>query len=643
MDLQDRAIYKKLLNSEEVSKEDLVGFLGKAADTYYTSESFITDDEFDLFKKVYTSTYNEELPVGTKETLKGFSKANHGIPMGSLTEFDTNVDVVRDITKWVDKNAEGEDLCISEKLDGLSVSIRYDLGKLNQGLTRGDGFQGDDITNNVLKMDRVPSDLPVPFSGYLRGEIALRKSVKQKYFPEMANERNAAVGITKRKEGDGCEHLDIFFFKMYPDKDSKLDFRKETELLDYMKNELGLLTPRYYTVGLKTLLALHAKYESGVREKLDYLLDGLVVSIDDLGRQSEITENELLPEYARKFKFEAEKAETELLQVISQVGRTGAITPLAILDPVVCGGTLISKATLHNYDEIERLGIEAGDIIQVIRSKDVIPKITGVVRKNEYSTAIKRPKVCPVCASELEKEDTIYYCRNEYCGARVSKALLHWLNILGLKNMGDKLIDALIDAGKLKSIPDFYKLRLEDISELERQGIRNATKVLKEINGKTTITVAELLAGLNIRSLSVKRAEILEDNFGDLEHILALRTRDIVSIEGFEEKLATSITTGLMMKAPLIREILTHIKIKKKIEGALTGKSFCFSGFRDPDLETQLKAKGGRIASGVNKKLDYLIVKNKNGTTSKIKKANSYGIKVLDPDDLHGIIHNTLF
>ena len=643
MDLQDRIVYKKILNSEEVNKEEFESFLIKAADYYYTEESFISDDEFDLFKKIYTTSFGEELSIGTKETLKGFSKANHGIPMGSLTEFDTTVDVVKDITKWFDKNSEGEDLCVSEKLDGLSVSIRYDLGKLNQGLTRGDGFQGDDITNNVLKMSRVPNELPLPFSGYLRGEIALKKSVKQKYFPDMANERNGAVGITKRKNGEGCEHLDIFFFKMYPDKDSKLDFRKETELLDYMKNELGLLTPRYYTVGLKTLLALHAKYESGVREKLDYLLDGLVVSIDDLGRQTEITDNELLPEYARKFKFEAEKAETELLQVISQVGRTGAVTPLAILDPVVCGGTLISKATLHNYDEIDRLGIEAGDIIQVIRSKDVIPKITGVVRKNEYSTPIKRPKECPVCASPLDKEDTIYYCNNEYCGARVSKALLHWLNILGLKNTGEKLIDALIDVGKLKSIPDFYKLKVEDISELDRQGIKNATKVLKEINGKTTITVSELLAGLNIRSLSVKRAEILEDNFGELEHILKLKTRDIIKIEGFEEKLATFIVSGLMAKAPLIKEILQYVSIKKKIEGALTGKSFCFSGFRDPNLETQLKAKGGRIASGVNKKLDYLIVKNKNGTTSKIKKARDYGISVLDPDDLHGIIHNTLF
>jgi len=643
MDLHDRAIYTRLLNSEETSKEELGEFLVKAADSYYTKKPFITDAEFDLFKNNYKKTFNEELPIGTKETLKGFSKAAHGIPMGSLTEYDTSVDVVKDIEKWSAKNAKKDEFCTSEKLDGLSVSVKWEKGILVQALTRGDGFEGDDITANVLKMARVPNKLPIPFSGYTRGEIALLKSVKQKYFSEMANERNGAVGITKRKNGEGCEHLDIFFYKLYPDKDQEYSFETETELLDFIKKDMGLLTPRYYTTGLTTLLALHKKYEDGVRDRLDYLLDGLVVNINDVAQQVSITDNELLPEYARKFKFEAEKAETELLQVISQVGRTGVITPLAILDPVVCGGTLISKATLHNYDEIERLGIEAGDVIQVIRSKDVIPKITGVIRKNEYSAPIKRPKECPVCASALEKEDTLYYCRNEYCGARVAKALLHWLNILGLKNMGEKIVEALIDADKLKSIPDFYKLEIEDIANLDRQGIKNATKILKEINSKTIITVSELLSGLNIRSLSVKRAEILEDNFGELEHILALKTRDITGIEGFEVKLATFIVSGLKAKTPLIREILKHVNLKKKVEGALTGKSFCFSGFRDPDLETKLKAKGGRIASGVSKKLDFLVVRNKNGTTSKIKKAKGYGINILDPDDLHGIIYNTLF
>jgi DNA ligase (NAD+) len=209
--------------------------------------------------------------------------------------------------------------------------------------------------------------------------------------------------------------------------------------------------------------------------------------------------------------------------------------------------------------------------------------------------------------------------------------------------MGEKLVEALNDAGKLKTIPDFYKLTVEDISELDRQGIKNATKVLKEINNRKVITIAELLAGLNIRTLSVKRAEILEDNFGELDHILALKTKDIVGIEGFETTLATFIVTGLKIKANLIKDILKYVSLKKKVEGALTGKSFCFSGFRNPDLENQLKAKGGRIASGVNKKLDYLIVMNKNGSTSKIKKAKDYGINVLDTDDLHGILHNTLF
>lgn len=634
----------KLKKSIEVSEKDYKEFLLEAVDGYYTGKGITTDPEFDYFKSQFMATYKyNPVDIGTKEGLKGFSKALHGIPMGSLAEFDTTKDVVADINKWYEKSCVRGLVCSSEKLDGLSVSVKYEEGELVQALTRGDGFEGDDITSNVRKMDRVPNTLPLPITGYLRGEIALRKSVKNEYFSEMANERNGAVGITKRKSGDGCEHLDIFFFKFYPDKCMDLNFETETQSLNYLKNDLKLLTPRYYTTSLPTLIALHQKYEKGVRDKLDYLLDGIVVSVDNIERQTEITSNELLPEYARKFKFEAEKAETELILVRNQVGRTGAITPLAILDPVVCGGTLISKATLHNYAEIERLGLRLGDIVTVIRSKDVIPKIVGVARKSDVDEEIIPPTECPVCASVLDREDTIFYCRNDYCGAKTTKALIHWLNILGIKNMGEKLIDALIGAGKLATIPDFYKLSLEDISCLERQGERNATKVLREINSKKEVSLSELLAGLNIRNLSVKRAEILEDNFSTLDNILKLKTSDIIALDGFEGKLASYIVSGLKLKTKLVREILEHVSLKKRTEGVLSDKSFCFSGFRDPSLETQIKDKGGRIASGVSKKLNYLVVMNKKGTTSKLSKARDYGVVIINPDDLEGMLFNTLF
>jgi DNA ligase (NAD+) len=642
MDLYLESVYKNLLNSKKVEEEDFKKFLQEVTDAYYISEPVISDDEFDLFKKQFVNRFSyNPIDVGTKKSLnKGFAKVNHEIPMGSLTEFDTTKDVLADIKKWFNKYSDEDVLCTSEKLDGLSVSIKYVNGELIQALTRGDGSEGDDITENVKKMVRVPKTLPLPVSGHFRGEIALKKSVKQQYFSEMANERNAAVGITKRKNGEGCEHLDIFFYKVYL-KDK--DFKSEYESLEFLKNKLGLLTPRYYQTNLKTLIVLHKKYEDGVREKLDYLLDGLVVNIDSIKRQSEVLDNQMLPEYARKFKFEAEKAETELLKVHNQVGRTGAITPLAILEPVVCGGTLISKATLHNYDEIERLGIKVGDIITVVRSKDVIPKIVGVARKGEFEEDIKPPKECPVCSTNLTKEDTLYFCPSDFCGAKVAKSLLHWLNVLKIKNMGEKLIDALINTGKLKTIPDFYKLKIEDIASLEGQGVRNATKVLKEINTRRELTVSELLAGLNVRNLSVKRAEILEDQFGDLENILKIKTQDLLALEGFDVKLATYIVTGLQPKKKLISEILQHIKLKKKVEGILTGKSFCFSGFRDNDLEKEIQLKGGRIASGVSKKLDYLVVKNKHGTTSKLDKARNYGIEIIEPEDLDGIMNNRLF
>ena len=637
------SIFSDIKNNEEVTEEKFKSLLLESSNSYYTSEeSILEDSEFDFLKNKFIEKYGyNPVNIGTNKKLsKGFKKEKHNIPMGSLIEFSTDVDVVADIKKWTLKYSSEDEYCTSEKIDGLSVSIYYNLGRYTQALTRGDGFEGDNITENVRKMKNIPDRLPEPITCYLRGEIALSKKSCSQYFPNFKNPRNGAVGLTKRLDGVGCEHLDVYFYKLYT-KD--IEFKKESEILDYIKNTLKLTAPRYYTTNLVTLIALHKRYETEVREKLDYLLDGLVVNINSKKRQSEILENELLPEYARKFKFESEVATTELLQVVHQVGRTGAITPVALLEPVVCGGTLIKRATLHNYDEIERLGLEAGDIVSLARSKDVIPKIINVVRKNEYSVKIKIPKECPVCGSVLEKKEAILYCTNDFCDARVAKSLIHWLNILNIQNMGEKIVEALIDAGKLKTIPDFYRLKVEDIANLEHQGDKNANKILKELSDKRIISLPELLAGLNIRNLSVKRAEILEDNFGNLEDILKVGTKELVAIDGFESILATFIVCGLKGKQKLIEEILKYVKIKQKTLGTLTGQSFCFSGFRNGDLEEAIKRKGGSIASGVSKKLNYLVVINKNNTTSKITKAKEYGTVIITPDDLKGILENTLF
>ena len=636
-------IFENIKKGIDQTEEQFLSLLKESSDVYYTTSSpILKDDEFDWVKNTFIKKFGYTPTFGTKKQLsKGFAKERHEIPMGSLEEFDITKNIEEEINKWIKKYSKEDSYCTSEKADGLSVSVRFEKGKLIQALTRGDGSEGDDITENVKKMQGIIPELPISFSGFLRGEIVLLKSTYRKHFSDLANERNAAVGITKRINGEGCEHLTVLFYKVYT---KEHNFTTETECLDFIKNTLKLKTPRYFKVSLEVLLALHKRYEKEVRDKVDYLLDGLVVNIDSIERQKEILENEMLPEYARKFKFESEKVETELLKVHLQVGRTGAITPLAILEPVVCGGTLISKATLHNFDEIERLGVEAGDIVALCRSKDVIPKIVGVVRKNDYSTKINPPTKCPVCETPVQKEDTIYYCRNEECGARTSKALMHWLNILNIKNMGEKILEALIDAGKLKSIPDFYKLTLEDISTLERQGEKNAIKILREINDKRVISIPELLAGVNIRNLSIKRAESLEDNFGTLENILNVKIANLLEIDGFDTNLATYVVTGLASKKNLIAEILTHIKIKPKISGGkLADKNFCFSGFRDDSLESQIKKNGGRIASGVSKKLDYLVVRNKNSSTEKIKKAREYGTKIIEPDDLNALINNALF
>jgi DNA ligase (NAD+) len=642
MDLLYKSKLNLIKNGSDLSEDDLKDFLKKTSDLYYIGESPISDAEFDQLRCKFKESFGYDcIVIGTSKNLnKGFLKVKHDIPMGSLEEFSTKDDVEKEIIKWANKYSNKDEFCVSEKLDGLSVSVKYEKGILIQALTRGDGLEGDDITQNVLKMERVLKTLPVEFTGFLRGEIVLKKSVKNKYFPHYANERNGAVGLVKRIDGVGCEHLDIFFFKF---EKSNFELDTEYDSLNFIKNNLTLITPRFYKVNLKTLVVLHKKYEEEAREKLDYLLDGLVVTLNCKKNQESITENFFLPEHSRKYKFTSEQAITELIMVKNQVGRTGAITPVAILEPVNCGGTTITKATLHNYFEIKRLGIKAGDYVKIVRSKDVIPKIVGVSHKGDYSEDILPPTQCPECNHDIKIEETIIYCPNEYCGAKVSKGLTHWLNVLNIKNISDKIVDSLIDAGKIKNIVDFYKLSIEDIASIDGQGPKNAQRILEEINNKRNITLAELLAGLNIRNLSIKRAEILENNFSNLDNILNLKISDIVNLEGFDEKLAIYIVSGIKSKNKIIKEILSHIKIKQKVTGILSGKSFCFSGFRDEKLNSKIKSKGGSISEGFSKKINYLVVRNKEVTTSKIQKAKQYGTNIIDLEELEKMLGNLLF
>ena len=642
MDLIYKSNLKFIKSGKNLEEKDLKDFLNKTSDLYYTGESPLSDSEFDNLRNLFKEKFGyDALSIGSgKQLNKGFLKIKHEIPMGSLEEFSTKDDVEKEILKWAKKYSKKNEFCISEKLDGLSVSVKYEKGKLIQALTRGDGLEGDDITSNVIKMERVLKNLPIDFTGFLRGEIVLKKSVKKNFFPHYANERNGAVGLVKRIDGVGCEHLDIFFFKL---EKSSINFDTEYESLDFIKNKLNLNTPRYYKVNLKTLISLHAKYEDEVRDKLDYLLDGLVVTIDCKKNQEDITENIFLPEHSRKFKFVSEQAITELVMVKNQVGRTGAITPVAILTPVLCGGTTITKATLHNYDEIKRLGIKSGDYVKIARSKDVIPKIIGFAHKGDYEEDIRPPSECPECNHPVKIEDTTLYCANDYCVAKVSKSFTHWLNILNIKNISDRTVDSLIEAGKIKSISDFYKLTTEDIASLEGQGPKNAKRILEEIHSKKNITLAEFLAGLNIRNLSIKRAEILENNFSNIENIINIKINDIKNIEGFDEKLAIFIVSGLKSKIKLIEELLKYVKIKQKVVGILSGKSFCFSGFRDEKLSSKIKSKGGNISEGFSKKINYLVVRNKNVTTSKIQKAKQYGTNIIDLDELEKMIGNLLF
>ena len=644
--LLDSNTYIKIKNNEGVSEKEFSDFLVNASDAYYTSEELLLEDsEFDKLKKIFISKYNyNPIQIGSTKALnKGFKKIKHNIPIGSLEEFDIDKNIEEEINKWFSKYASKDELlCVEDKADGLTVSISYTNGKLVQALTRGDGIQGEDITVNVRKMQGVPEILSIPLTCELKGEIVLTKKDHLEHLPHLKNTRNGAVGVTKRLDGEGCQYLTVYFYKLYCDD---LKFKTETEMMNYLKNDLKLNTPRYYQIPLKLLIPLHTRYVLEVREKLLFDIDGLVVNFDNKELQNKISDDILYPEYARKYKFNAEEGKAEVLEVLHKIGRTGVLTPLALLSPTLLLGATVQRATLHNYDEIERLGLKIGDIVGIIRSKDVIPKITRVLKSNA-GLPIETPKVCPECGTPIVKEEVRVFCPNEDCGARILKSLIHWLEVLKVKNAGIKLVEKLVNDEKLNSIADFYRLKQEDIACLDGQGEKNAKKILRELNEKRQLSVYELLAGLGIKNLGVKNAQILEDNFGTLDNILNISIESLVKLDGFQEKLASDIVSGLKQKEDLIKDLLNYIQIKKSAEGNLTGKSFCFSGFRDVTLEELIKKRGGKIANDVSKKLNYLVVQNKNGTTGKIAKAREYaslGVQIIDPSELEPMVKDLLF
>lgn len=613
--------------------ENYIELLRRYDNAYYNlGEPEVSDHEYDSvkdeFRRYYPDhAYLKEVGAPVAETpSSNFPKVAHEIPMGSLNKVKTEYD----FRVWADKVSNDGVFCVSEKIDGLSVSVTYWGGLFHQAVTRGDGKVGDDISRNVRKM-RIPHKLPNALNVTLRGEIFLKKSVfESKYSDSKANPRNAAVGLTKRLDGVGAEDLDIYFYDIVG---GGTMFHVEHQKFDYLKNVLKLNTPWYKKAVLEEVAQIHEDYESERREKLDYQIDGLVVKVDSLVQQEMLGGDEFFPEWAVAFKFESERAETTLQNVVWQVGRTGVVTPLAQIKPVSVGGVTISNVTLHNLAEIERLGVKVGGLVEVKRSGDVIPKITRTL--NSKGHCVEVPRRCPACDSELHNNSIQLKCLSNDCTAKSVRALIWFASSLDMMNVGGRLISQLEDCGLVQQPADLYRLKQSDIANLEGRGEIIAQKVLDEIESKREMTLDKLLTAIGIPGMSDKTAKLLVNHFHDLNAIQSATEAQLIGISGIGEEKARMITEGLQMRDGWIKELLKEVKViePKRLSNSLSGKTFCFTGFRDANAEQMIEANGGKMVSSVSSKLSVLVVDGDKPST-KLKKAQDLGVQVMTREQL---------
>jgi DNA ligase (NAD+) len=630
---------KRIKENKKILAIEFKEFLVAAAENYYNQgKDYVSDTDFDLVRDSFESAYPEDPyfnEVGATPSLNEiFTKEAHSIPMGSLQKTPS----IDELVSWANKNGLGQDLICSEKIDGLSVNLTYENGKLTKAVSRGDGKIGENITQNVMKMN-VAKNISAKGTIHVRGEIVLKKSLFDKHFKEkgMANARNAAVGSVRRLDGEGCEFLTILCYNVFSDG---LDFDAQSAKLEFIKNVLKLEAPNWKRLKIDSVLEVWKEYEDGARLKSDFEMDGLVLEFDELKLHETLGYVANRPKFAKAFKFTSEVGETILLEVMFQVGRTGRITPVGIIKPISLSGATINKVSLHNLREINRLGLKIGQSVLLRRSGDVIPQVVGVV--NNEGTAIQIPETCPSCGSKTEN-DVFIMCSNPLCPAQVYQSLLFWVECLEVKGFGEKLVQQLFDLGKIKSIADFYRLEVKDIAELEKRGEKTATKVLNELNSKREMTIPDFIKGLGIGNVGKSTSELIMSKYDNLEKIRSItKIDDLISIQGIGETTAKDFIDGMSSNSKNIDEILKFIKIKEVKEnssGKFYGKSFCFTGFRDKELEKTIVDAGGKMATGVNKSLSYLVADDKDSVSEKIKKARDHGIAVLNKEDLISLIN----
>ena len=592
-----------------------------------------------------------------------FSKVRHRVPMLSLSN-TYNISEIEDFDKRVKKIIDVKkkiDYVLELKLDGLSISLIYENGVLKQGITRGDGQIGEDVTENIMEIKSIPKKLKEPISLEVRGEVILPISefgrINQEREDEgedvFANPRNAAAGTIRQLDKSIVKERKLDCYLYYLVNAEEYGMKTHKESIEYIE-KLGFKTTKIFE-----LYNDFGKLEKAIdvwrtkREKLDYETDGLVIKVNEFEHYDELGYTTKSPRWAIAYKFPAEQVKTKLYDVTFQVGRTGVVTPVAELEAVNLSGSVVKRASLHNFDEIRRKEIKIGDNVIIEKAAEIIPQVVNVVfedRKGDEKD-IEVPTNCPICDSELVKEEgqVALKCLNPQCPEKVKREIAYFVSrdAMNITGLGEKIVEKFIELGKIKTVVDIYSLKnyAEELENLEKMGKKSVENLINSIEESKKQGFSKVLYALGIPFVGKFNANLLTKNYNSIELLKEKSIEDLLEIKGIGDKVAVAVHTYLndennWAKIVALKEVGLQFEAEKageeKIEdNPIKGKSFLATGklekYKRNDIKDIILAKGGNYLSGVTKKLDYLIAGEKAG--SKLSKAEELGVRVLTEEE----------
>lgn len=590
---------------------------------------------------------------------KIFGSVEHSVQMQSLQDVFSLDEVKEFVNKVKEEYQNQPQFIVETKIDGLSISLEYKDGIFVRGSTRGDGFVGEDVTENLKCIKSIPQKLNQDITIEVRGEVYLPRAEFTRINEELeknkktllSNPRNAAAGTLRQLDSKLVEqrNLDIFVFTVLKGPSFKFD----SERLDFL-DSLGFKTIEKRKVCKTDLEVLdYIEHIGNLRDSLAYDIDGAVINVDDLNIREELGKTVKVPKWSVAYKYPPEQKITKILDIVTQVGRTGQVTPMAILNPVRVAGSVISKTTLHNFDYIKQKDIRINDMAVIEKAGDVIPEVTKVLKEKRTGEEKEYviPKNCPVCGEELEKEENqvALRCTNSECPACIYRSIIHFASrdAMDISGLGESIVDTLLQNNLISDIADLYYLNYEDILRLEGFKEKSARNLIDAINLTKTNTLDKLIFGMGIRYIGKKSAKILAENFNDIYEIMDATEEDFNNLDDIGTTMAKSLVQFFNKKQTkdLIEKFKradVNLKGNKKVNVSdkLSKKSLVITGsfenFTREQIVKLIEENGGKASGSVSKKTDFLIAGDLAG--SKLKKAQDLGVKVISIEEFLDMI-----